>query len=125
MVIAVVAGLAILFGGAVVVRLLLNTDTEILGVAAVDNMNAIYLQTAATDVLRNQGIALGQVPRCAVSTENKATYSCSGTTAEGEKITVSVRNATADEPSMSVTVGTKQIFSGSITDVIVKNARTG
>lgn len=110
--------------GAYVARALLRSSAEVEGIVVQGNMNVIYLQTASTDVLRQHGVAMRTVPQCVVEANNSNAYNCAGTTESGQKISVSVLNASAEDPLMSVTVGGKQIFNGSAIDVIQQNART-
>lgn len=85
-------------------------------------MNVIYLATAANDLLLANKVAIYQSPRCTVT--NKIQYDCTGKTTDGKAITASVPDGSIDDPIMTLTVGKRQIYQGSVLAVIQQNART-
>lgn len=92
------------------------------GLAIQGNLNVIYLSTAATDVLLSQGISIRVKPVCQLVTKELQSYACAGTTSDGRPIDVSVADGTVADPIMVVSVGGKQVFTGSVTGVIKRNA---
>ncbi len=76
------------------------------------------LNIAATDVLVSQGVEILVAPVCEYANES---YDCAGTTLSGKKIAVTA--AGAEPESMTVTVGSKTIYDGSIDEVLQQAAR--
>ncbi len=111
-------------GAAITVALVgiaaLSGCSQVKGLAVQGNMNVIYLETAASDVLLSQNVAIEKKPVCTVN--DSADYSCIGTAAGGVPITVTVPDSSGD-PIMIITLGGKQVFSGSVLDVIEANSQ--
>ena len=101
--------------------LLSGCASTIVGLADSGNMNVIYLATAANDLLLAHKIPVYQSPRCTVT--NKIEYNCAGKTTAGEWITATVPDGSIDDPIMTLSVGTKQLYKGSVQSVIHDNAR--
>ncbi len=94
--------------------------SQVQGLATQGNMNVIYLESAVTDVLLSQKVALMGKPTCTVDTSTN--YSCTGTTLTGEPIAVQVPG-TDEDPIMTISVNGKQVFQGSVIQVIDENAQ--
>ena len=94
--------------------------SQVQGLATQGNMNVIYLESAVTDVLLSQKVALMGKPTCTVDTSTN--YSCTGTTLTGESIAVQVPG-TDEDPIMTISVNGKQVFHGSVIQVIDENAQ--
>ncbi|MGA9147972.1 MAG: hypothetical protein WBZ04_10465 [Candidatus Nanopelagicales bacterium] len=94
--------------------------SQVKGLAVQGNMNVIYLETAATDVLVAQQIGVQSKPVCTVN--GSADYSCTGTATGGAPIDVTVPE-TAGDPIMVITVGGATVFTGSVLDVIEANSQ--
>ena len=111
-------------GAAITVALVgiaaLSGCSQVKGLAVQGNMNVIYLETAASDVLLSQNVAIEKKPVCTVN--GSADYSCIGTAAGGVPITVTAPDSSGD-PIMIITLGGKQVFSGSVLDVIEANSQ--
>ncbi len=89
---------------------------------------------AALDELVSQGVELLTAPVCTASGADDATISCAGETVDNEVITVSSPakdddgqdsddQDADDQDSMDITIGPRSVFSGSVTDVLDRNAR--
>lgn len=100
--------------------LALSGCSQVVGLAVQGNMNVIYLSSSSTDVLLDKGYKLKQKPVCTVA--NSKDYSCTGSTVDGQQIAVTVPDSTVEDPQMIITVGSTQIFSGSVIQVIEQNA---
>lgn len=94
----------------------------VVGLAESGNMSVIYLATASNDLLLANKIAVYQAPRCTVT--NKIKYDCAGKALDGKIITASVPDGSVDDPIMTLTVGKRQIYRGSVVAVLEDNART-
>ncbi|MBP7972283.1 MAG: hypothetical protein WBB44_07900 [Candidatus Nanopelagicales bacterium] len=94
----------------------------VVGLAQSGNMNVIYLATASNDLLLANKIAVYQSPRCTVT--NKIKYDCLGKTIDRKIITASVPDGSSDDPIMTLTVGKRQIYHGSVAAVLQDDART-
>ncbi len=101
--------------------LLTGCSGKVIGLATSGNMNVIYLATAANDILLQEKVAIYQSPQCTVT--NKIEYNCKGKTTTGQDISVSVPDASIEDPIMTLTVGGKQLYQGSVLEVIKKNAQ--
>lgn len=101
---------------AVMLPLTVAGCSQVEGLAVSGNINVLYLSSAATDVLLDQGYHIGVKPVCEVT--NTTQYSCSGSTADGQPISVVVPDSSLPQPNMTITVGGKQIFSGGVIEVI-------
>ena len=101
---------------AVATPLVLAGCSQVEGLAVSGNINVLFLSSAATDVLLDQGYHIGVKPVC--KTTDTTEYSCSGTTADGQAISVVVPDSSVPQPNMTITVGGKQIFSGGVISVI-------
>ena len=91
------------------------------GLAVAGNMNVIYLSAASTDVLLQKGYTIQVKPVCKLLDREIQSYSCSGKTADGKAITVSVANGKVSS-EMVIKVGSSQVFKGSADEVIAVNA---
>lgn len=96
--------------------------SQVQGLATQGNMNVIYLATAANDVLISQQIGILSGPKCTV--DSSTNYTCSGTTVSGAPIVVSVPNEDSNsDPVMTITVGGKTIYHGSVLTVLEQNSQ--
>ncbi len=94
--------------------------SQVQGLATQGNINVVYLESASTDVLLSQNIPLMSKPICTV--DSATNYQCTGTTLTGEPVAVHVPG-TNDDPIMTITVNGKQVFAGSVIEVINENAQ--
>lgn len=75
------------------------------------------LNSAADDVLISEGVDILVAPVCEFSGSG---YDCAGTTLSGQKINVTA--AGSDPETMTVVVGKKTLYDGSIEEVLQKRA---
>ncbi|MGV1035862.1 MAG: hypothetical protein ACOYD0_02395 [Candidatus Nanopelagicales bacterium] len=115
-------GLGVVPAAAACALALAGCSGTVVGLAQSGNMNVIYLATASNDLLIANKVAIYQAPRCSVTNEIK--YDCTGETTNGKTITASVPDGSIDDPIMTLTVGKRQIYQGSVLAVIQGNART-
>ncbi len=101
--------------------LLAGCSGKVIGLATSGDMNVIYLATASNDLLLEAKVPIYQAPRCTVT--NKIEYNCKGKTTTGQDISSSVPDARIEDPIMTLTVGDKQIYQGSVIAVIKKHAQ--
>lgn len=96
--------------------------SQVQGLATQGNMNVIYLATAAIDVLTEQRIGILEAPTCSV--DSATNYTCHGVATSGEKILVSVPDeASNEDPVMTIKIGDRTVYHGSVLDVIEANSR--
>ncbi len=93
--------------------------SQVAALAPVGGNHETEVRYAAIDVLTTSGVAVLTAPVCATA---GGAVTCSGTTVSGETVTVV---SPADDPVvLTVTVGEKQLYSGSIMDVLDAAARS-
>lgn len=94
--------------------------SQVQGLATQGNVNVLYLESAVTDVLLAQKVALMTKPVCTV--DPATNYNCTASTLKGEPVAVNVPG-TDEDPIMTITVNGKQVFTGSVIEVIDQNAQ--
>ncbi|QWT22973.1 hypothetical protein KPL76_09290 [Subtercola sp. PAMC28395] len=92
--------------------------SQVAALAPVGGNTITEIRYAANDVLVSAGIDILTAPVCA-STAGGVT--CSGQTASGEPIAVTTTDAALT--TIDVTVGSKTVYSGSVSDVLDAAAR--
>lgn len=95
-----------------------NLQTQVAQFQPVAGDALTGVNNAVNDVLIDQKIELLVVPTCSYVPE---TYTCTGTTLSGDKIEATAVGAAPE--TVSIVVGGKQIFSGSIDEVLKKAAQ--
>ncbi|UFS60810.1 hypothetical protein [Subtercola endophyticus] len=105
---------------AAVLALALSGCTQIAAVAPVGGNHQTEVRYAAIDVLTTAGTDILTAPVCAASADG--TITCTGATTTGDTITA-VSPAT-DTTVLTVTVGAKTLYSGSILNVLNDAARS-
>lgn len=104
---------------AAALMLLLAGCSQIAAIAPVGGDHLAEVRFAANDLLLQADVDLLTAPACATGPDG--TIACEGETLQGERITV---ESPADEPrSLTVTVGSDTLYSGSIQKVLEKSSR--
>jgi hypothetical protein len=85
----------------------------------------VSVRFAAIDVLLDHGIQLMDAPACTMT--NTKDVSCQGTTATGQGISVTSPAPTqvGSAGTMTVTVGHRVVYDGSVSDVLTRHAQPG
>lgn len=91
---------------------------EIKGLASGGSLSRAMLASATVDQLTTQNIPILVMPVCTISPQDVNTLSCLGKSTESEAITVTVPDALAKPPIMTILVGNKQVFQGSVAEVL-------
>jgi hypothetical protein len=93
--------------------------SQIAAIAPVGGDHLAEVRFAANDLLLQADIELLTAPACTTASDGAIT--CEGETLDGEKITV---ESPADDPqSLTVTVGSDTLYSGSIQEALEKPLR--
>ena len=92
--------------------------TQAAALAPVGGDRLTIIRFAANDVLVEQGVELLVAPVC---TADGRDVTCQGSSLQGAAITVT--SSTDDQADMTVTVGDRTIYAGSVQDVIDAGAR--
>ena len=92
--------------------------SQVAALAPVGGNTITEIRYAANDVLVSAGIDILTAPVCATTTGGVA---CTGQTASGEPIAVTTTDAALT--TIDVTVGSKTVYSGSVSDVLDAAAR--
>ncbi len=108
------AAMAVCFGA-----LVLAGCSQFQALAPVAGDNSAAVRFAANDVLQGADVDLLAAPVCTVAADES--ISCTGKTVDHEPITVTSQAAAS--PTMTVTVGTRTLYSGSVQDVLDGAAR--
>lgn len=87
--------------------------SQVAAIAPVGGNHLTEVRFATIDVPQQKGIALEAVPTC---TADDGAVSCTGTTAAGEAITAT--SPSTDPDSLTVTVESDTLFTGSVSAVI-------
>ncbi|MBN9606764.1 MAG: hypothetical protein J0G30_09155 [Actinomycetales bacterium] len=96
--------------------LALTGCSQIAAIAPVGGDHLAEVRYAAIDLLLHAQVDVLTAPVCTQSSDDAV--SCTGTTVDGATITV---DSPADDPTvLTVTVGSEQVYSGSIQDVLEK-----
>ena len=104
---------------AAAITLALAGCSQIAAIAPVGGDHLAEVRFAANDLLLQADIELLTAPAC--TTESDGAIACEGETVSGEKITV---ESPADDPqSLTVTVGSDTLYSGSIQEALEKSLR--
>ncbi len=98
---------------------LLTGCSQVDALAPVGGDRATEIRFATIDLLLDENIDLLEVPTCTES-DDKA-VSCTGTTVDGDTITV--ESTAADQATMTIKVGDTVLYDGTIDDLIEKAAR--
>jgi hypothetical protein len=78
------------------------------------------VRTAAVDVLLAQDVVIIQAPTC---TKSDTAITCAGTSTNDVPIDVEAPLAAADTMTMTLTVGDKVLYAGSVQDILDRAAR--
>jgi hypothetical protein len=101
------------------IMLALTGCSQIAAIAPVGGDHLAEVRFAANDLLLQADVELLTAPACA--TESDGAIMCEGETVNGEKIAV---KSPADDPeSLTVTVGSDTLYSGSIQEALEKSLR--
>lgn len=99
--------------------LALTGCSQIAAIAPVGGDHLAEVRFAANDLLLQADIELLTAPTCTTAPDGSIT--CEGETLDGEKIAV---ESPADDPqSLTVTVGSDTLYSGSIQEALEKSSR--
>lgn len=110
-----------LLGGVIAVLLAgLTGCSQVAALAPVGGNHLTEVRYAAIDVLTEAGVDILTAPVCAAATGGA--INCTGTTVAGETITA--LSPADDQTSLTVTVGTDVLYTGSIMDVLNEAARS-
>ena len=92
------------------------------GLLAHGGGNLGILASTATDVVLQNGITIQSAPVCETEEQSEVTYTCTGRTIKGKAIKVAVSGAGSEADvatgNMVVLIGSEQIFSGSVQEVL-------
>ena len=110
---------AVLAAAAALAAALLTGCSQVDALAPVGGDRATEIRFATIDLLLDENIDLLEVPTCTES-DDKA-VSCTGTTVDGDTITV--ESTAADQATMTIKVGDTVLYDGTIDDLIEKAAR--
>ena len=101
------------------IMLALTGCSQIAAIAPVGGDHLAEVRFAANDLLLQADVELLTAPAC--TTEPEDAITCEGETVDGEKISV---ESPADDPrSLTVTVGSETLYSGSIQEALEKALR--
>lgn len=114
-------GIAITLGLAVMTTTACASQIDAL--APVGGGEVTALRIASIDALQDLGIAMMRVPVCVAAAESSDGYTCEGTTAAGEPI--SVTSPGTSPLSLAIAIDGKRVFEGTVADVIDKAAGRG
>ncbi len=92
--------------------------SQIAAIAPVGGNHLTEVRFATIDVLQEQGIALQDVPTC--TRGDDGSVACTGTTSTGDDIAAS--SPGSDPDRVTVTVSSKVVFDGSVSEVIDRAA---
>jgi hypothetical protein len=98
--------------------LTLTGCSQVAALAPVGGDRLSIIRFAANDVLEEQGVELLVAPVC---TADGRDVTCRGSSLQGAAITVT--SSTDDQAEMTVQVGDRTIYAGSVQDVIDAGAR--
>ena len=123
--------LAVLGSIAVAGGLALTGCSTAEGLLAPNTEQLMILVSASNDVVLEGGHQIKHAPLCKEEKTDELSYSCEGKTMDDEAIDVVVPSKTNDEGikasadvaigDMTVTVGSNQVYSGPVQDVLDKN----
>ena len=102
------------------VLVLSGCASQLAAIAPVGGGDVTALRIATIDVLQDLGIGMMQVPVCVEADEPVDSYVCAGTTTDGKAIAVTSPGTTP--MTMTILVDDKQVFAGSVREVIDKAA---
>ena len=94
------------------VLLMTGCGSQIAALAPVGGDGLASLRSAATDVLLAQQRDILQAPVCTRATQG---YTCAGTLADGSSVGVT---SPTDLSVMTITIADREVFSGSVADVL-------
>lgn len=103
--------------------LLSGCGSQLAAIAPVGGGDVTALRIATIDVLQDLGIQMMQVSVCVEADEPADSYVCDGTTADRKAIAVTTLGTTP--MTMTILVDGRQVFAGSVRDVIDKAAGEG
>ncbi|WP_270351987.1 hypothetical protein [Microbacterium testaceum] len=92
--------------------------SQIAAIAPVGGNHLTEVRFATIDVLQEQGIALQDVPTC--TRGDDGSVACTGTTSTGDDVAAS--SPGSDPDRVTVTVSSKVVFDGSVSEVIDRAA---
>lgn len=108
-------------GVAATLALLLAGCSQVAAIAPVGGDHLAEVRYAAIDVLLAEDVELLTAPDCAQAASGEVT--CTGETLDGTQI--SVVSPADDQTVLTVTVGDRELYSGSIMKIIDEAARNG
>lgn len=108
-------------GVAATLALLLAGCSQVAAIAPVGGDHLAEVRYAAIDVLLADDVELLTAPDCAQAASGEVT--CTGETLDGAQITVV--SPADDQTVLTVTVGDRELYSGSIMKIIDEAARNG
>jgi hypothetical protein len=104
-----------------VAGVLLAGCSQVAAIAPVGGDHLAEVRYAAIDVLLDAGVEVLTAPVCAQAPSGEV--SCQGETTDG--LAISATSPADDQTVLTVTVGEKELYSGSIMDVLDEAARNG
>lgn len=108
-------------GGGALLALLIAGCSQVAAIAPVGGDHLAEVRYAAIDVLLAEDVELLTAPDCAQAASGEVT--CTGETLDGAQI--SVVSPADDQTVLTVTVGDRELYSGSIMKLIDEAARNG
>lgn len=109
--------------GAAGVVVALGGCSMIKGLEAAGVITDSVLGAAVGDVLLANNVEILSGPTCDPDSSNPKAFTCSGTTTKRQPISVTT-GGTTQEPTMTVTVAGKVLYSGSVMAVLEKAAQS-
>jgi len=93
-----------------------NAVSGLLGLAASGSLEDAIIASATVDALAAQGIGILVMPVCTEASDQSPNYTCTGKTVKNETITTTVTDASSSNtsPHMTITVGSRTVYTGEI-----------
>lgn len=98
---------------AALVLLCLAGCSQVAAIAPVGGLHFSEVRFATADILVAQGVEILEGPDC---TQDAGAVSCTGSTVDGD--TISSESPASDPTLLTVTVGSTQLYSGTIQDAL-------